>query len=370
MPRAVRRVAAARARLPFVLSVGAERRSRRAAAAVLVVALIAACGGDDGAHDAVDARAIDAAADGAIDAPPGPRQLSSTGLYSDLARGTIAPGIAEYAPAYPLWSDGAQKRRWIQLPPGTQIDTRDMDHWTFPVGTKLWKEFARDGVRLETRLVEHVADTGRPETDYWMGAFLWLDDQSDAVLVEGGATDVHGTAHDVPAQVACWTCHGGEPGHGLSFSAVQLSKPGAGPTLATLTADALLSDPPPVGADFSPPGAPEVKAALGYLHANCGHCHNPHGSARPDVDLMLRLDVAARTPEATATYRTAIGVPLQFFHGGGLTTRIVPGDQAASAVTYRMSMRGMGVQMPPIATEHVDTAGLAAVTAWIAALPP
>jgi hypothetical protein len=41
-----------------------------------------------------------------------------------------------------------------------------------------------------------------------------------------------------------------------------------------------------------------------------------------------------------------------------------------------MSLRGMydGVpatdQMPPLATEHVDTAGVAAVNAWIATLPP
>jgi hypothetical protein len=335
---------------------------------ITLAAAAAGCGGDGGA--ATDAAAPDArAVDAAIDAVPGPRRLSSTGLYADLASGTIAPGLVEYTPAYALWSDGAQKRRWLRLPPGTTIDTSDMDHWRFPVGTQFWKQFSRDGVRLETRLVEHVADTGA-ETDYWMGAFLWLDDQSDAVFVEDGATDVHDTDHDVPSQVKCGTCHDGEPGHALSFSAVQLSKSGAAPTLSTLAAAGTLSVPPAAGADFSPPGSAVVKAALGYLHANCGHCHNPAGSARPDVDLMFRLDVGARTPEATATYRTAIGVALQYFHGGGLTTRVVPGDPATSAVSYRMSMRGLGVQMPPIATEHVDEAGLAAVTAWIESLAP
>lgn len=340
---------------------------RRAGAIAAV--LLAGCGGD--APSDPDAAALDAPAiDAAIDAPPGPRRLSSTGLYADLASGTIAPGLVEYAPAYPLWSDGAQKRRWIRLPPGTTIDTGDMDHWKFPVGTKFWKQFSRDGVRLETRLIEHVADTGDPDTDYWMGAFLWLPDQSDAVFVVDGATDVHDTDHDVPAQVKCWTCHGGEPGHSLSFAAVQLSKTGAAPTLSSLAAAGTLSSPPPSGAHYAPPGPPAVAAALGYLHANCGHCHNPLGSARPDVDLLFRLDVAARTPETTATYVTALGRPLQYFHGGGLTTRIVPGDPSASAVTYRMGMRGMGVQMPPIATEHVDAAGLATVTTWIAGLQP
>ena len=326
---------------------------------------LAGCGGDDAA--APDAQPADAHE---TDTADGPRRLSATGLYSDLAAGTIAPGLIEYTPAYTLWSDGAHKRRWIRLPPGATIDTRDMDHWKFPVGTRFWKEFSRDGVRLETRLVEHVADTGDPEADYWMGAFLWLPDQSDAVFVVDGALDVHGTDHDVPAQVRCWTCHGGEPGHALSFGAVQLSKDGPAPTLTTLAAAGTLSAPPPAGVDYRPPGSPTVAAALGYLHANCGHCHNPLGSARPDVDMLLRLDVAARTPAATAAYQTAIGRPLQYFHGGDLTTRIVPGDPATSAVTYRMGMRGLGVQMPPIATEHVDDTGLATVTAWIAGLTP
>ena len=44
--------------------------------------------------------------------------------------------------------DRAAKRRWIQLPEGATIDTSDMDYWQFPVGTKLWKEFVRDGVRV------------------------------------------------------------------------------------------------------------------------------------------------------------------------------------------------------------------------------
>ena len=338
----------------------------RGAGATAAVALAAAACGGEGAAP-LDAPAADARV---IDVADGPRRLSATGLYSDLGAGTIAPGIVEYAPAFALWSDGADKRRWVQLPAGALIDTSDMDHWRFPVGTRFWKEFSRDGVRLETRLVERVADTGDREADTWMGAFVWLPDQSDAVLAVDGATDVLGHDHVVPSQVRCWTCHGGEPGPGLSFAAVQLSKAGAGPSLASLAASGVLSHPPPAAADYSPPGPPAVAAALGYLHANCGHCHDPLGSARPDVDLFLRLDVAARTPEATAAYRTAVGVPLQFFRGGGLTARIVAGDAAASAVIYRMSMRAMGVSMPPIATEHVDTVGLATVTAWIESLTP
>src|SRR5262245_30688341 len=83
-----------------------------------------------------------------------PEHLSETGLFADVARESLAPDIIAYAPRFQLWSDGADKRRWLWLPPGARIDTSDMDSWVFPVGTKFWKEFTRDGVRVETRLLE------------------------------------------------------------------------------------------------------------------------------------------------------------------------------------------------------------------------
>src|SRR5579863_72612 len=37
-----------------------------------------------------------------------PSTLECTGLYSDIATKTLAAGVQSYAPAVPLWSDGAQ----------------------------------------------------------------------------------------------------------------------------------------------------------------------------------------------------------------------------------------------------------------------
>ncbi|NVL73435.1 hypothetical protein HWN77_28170, partial [Escherichia coli] len=66
--------------------------------------------------------------------------------------------------------------------------------------------------------------------------------------------------------------------------------------LAALNATGKLSDPPPAGIDV--PGTGVVKDALGYLHANCGHCHNDE-SVRLDkqTKMRLRLLVAQKTPE-------------------------------------------------------------------------
>jgi len=69
------------------------------------------------------------------------------------------PGDAlEFTPRYPLWSDGMDKRRWLHLPAGTAIDKADADAWDFPRGARAWKEFSRDGKRVETRFIERLAD--------------------------------------------------------------------------------------------------------------------------------------------------------------------------------------------------------------------
>ena len=68
--------------------------------------------------------------------------------------------------------------------PAPASTASEMDHWQFPVGTKLWKEFSRDGVLLETRLIERY---GPGREDYWMGAFVWKADGSEAVYAVDGA---------------------------------------------------------------------------------------------------------------------------------------------------------------------------------------
>src|SRR5262249_48027266 len=93
-----------------------------------------------------------------------PALLSQTGLFADVATDAIAPDVHSFRPEFELWSDGATKRRWILLPAGAQIDTSDMDAWRLPEGTRLWKEFTRDGVRVETRLLERVG----PRDDDWL----------------------------------------------------------------------------------------------------------------------------------------------------------------------------------------------------------
>ena len=245
---------------------------------LLGLALCAASCAQPPALPSVGAAGADAAAagsGGSAGAPApdpsgfdGPRALSQTGLYADTAAHVVASGVRPYRPLGELWADGADKQRWVWLPPAAVIDSSNMDAWRYPIGTKIWKEFARGGVRLETRLIEKLAE------DRWrMVAYVWNAAQSEANAAPLGSINVAGTDHDVPDMDACKQCHEGLADRVLGFSALQLAHPAAGVTLDRLVAEGKLSHAPAQPLRW--PGDTIDQNALAYLHANCGHCHNP-----------------------------------------------------------------------------------------------
>lgn len=292
--------------------------------------------------------------------PSFPEHLSEAGLYADLANDVLADGVEAYHPRYELWSDGAEKRRWVKLPAATTIDTSDLDYWSFPVDTRLFKEFSRDGKRIETRLLHKQAG------GWAMVAYLWNDELTEATAVPDGVLDVKGTDHDVPSSAKCAICHDKMPDRVLGFGALQLAHDEDGATLATLAERDLLSD-PPSGA-LTPPGDATASSALGYLHANCGICHNPRSFVSEVSDLDLWLESAKLgSVEETSTYRSAVN-QAQKIALPGADALIVAGDPRHSAVVLRMQRREDEDQMPPVGSELADSAGLAAVSAWIESL--
>lgn len=293
-----------------------------------------------------------------------PTLLSETGLYTDVAARELAPGVLEFEPQHALWSDGAAKRRWAWIPEGTSIDVSNADAWVFPVGTKLWKEFALDGVVLETRFLQKTAQGWR------FAAYVWDADGREAR--EGaffGAANVRGTRHDVPGQGDCTFCHRDAEAP-LGFTAVQLaSRPGetARVDLAALTTRGWLNAPLDDAALRPLSEDADAADALGMLHANCGGCHADTGAAS-DEALRLRLRTTDRVRADTGFFSTA----LQRSAGAtidGRRTYVVPGDAAASLVFHRLSSRGNGAQMPPLGTEVRDETMIETVRAFIDSLP-
>jgi hypothetical protein len=63
-----------------------------------------------------------AAASAALDPETLPQHLTGTGLNAADDPSTVAPGVRQFLPQYPLWSDGLTKRRWVSMPEGASID--------------------------------------------------------------------------------------------------------------------------------------------------------------------------------------------------------------------------------------------------------
>lgn len=310
-------------------------------------------------------------------APALPQHLRDTGLYAAGSSTTVRADILAFAPQYPLWSDGAAKRRWLYLPPGTFIDASRPDAWVFPRGTRLWKEFAHGGRRVETRYIERRAD-GR----WRYAAYVWNEDGSDAMLAPAAGlpalavSQAPGGRYAVPSRTDCLACHESAATPVLGVSALQLSVgdavPGVEPHGVDLNAlrqrglvrrlPLPLREPPrPAAASAS------ERAALGYLHANCGHCHNDNGSPAP-----VALVLAQRMGDAAASRRrvlaSTVGAPSRFRSAAlpGLTQIVVPGRPESSLLVARMRSRHAVLQMPPLGTVLPDPEGLALIERWIA----
>jgi len=336
---------------------------------------------------AVTGRAVDASARaaGAETFTPPPR-LSETGLYADAAAQAVDPGNRRFAPQYPLWSDGAVKRRWVRLPEGATIDTRDLSHWDFPVGTRFWKEFVFGGRRVETRMLV------KTRADHWeFASYAWSDDQRDAVLApaEGLARVAEvapGKWHSVPSRDECRACHDSGRTEVLGFTALQLSDdrdplaPHAEPlddamvTLRTLVEEGRLAPARPelvAAPPRIPARDPRERAVLGYLSTNCGSCHNPRSSI---ASLGLNLQHAAdRAASCTAdAIATTVGQPGHWVvptAPAGTSQIVHAGRPELSALLVRAGSRRPSSQMPPIGTVIADREALDLVRAWIAAGP-
>lgn len=312
-----------------------------------------------------------------------PSTLRATGLYEDWASKRIAADVLPYAPQYPLYTDGAEKARWIRLPPGAAVDASLPEDWKFPVGTRLWKEFAFDR-RIETRFME------RRENGWLFATYVWSEDGSEARLAEPGRRAARvfvgtGAPHEIPTERKCRSCHGGAQAV-LGFSALQLSSdrdPGAihggqppigFVDLRTLETRGLLRGLPEVFR-ASPPRiearSDEERAILGYLHANCGGCHDGRGALASN-GMVLAYPLQTEEQGLPPAISTTVDRESHFLPPGTAgehARRIVPGRPEQSVLLTRLRSRDPSLQMPPLGTHRIDVEAVERIEEWIRRLP-
>src|SRR5436190_23435826 len=107
-------------------------------------------------------------------------------------------------------------------------------------------------------------------------------------------------------------------------------------------------------------GAPLAQRARAYLHTNCAQCHRPGGPTPSSMDL--------RYSTALANTGACDALPQSGDLGIGAAARIIaPGSAANSVLLARMDRRDSS-QMPPLATNVIDSAGVQLIGDWIASL--
>jgi hypothetical protein len=324
-----------------------------------------------------------------------PLDVFCIGLYLNHDSKQYAPSAVPYTPGVVLWSDGAEKQRYLALPPGSKIDTSNMDVWKFPVGTKAFKEFRFNGKLVETRMVWKQGDQNTVYATY-----IWDENEANASLNQSTKPTVlpadfrlpDAQGYEIPDGKDCGRCHHGGADKYLGLEAIALALPEAqGVTLATLVANGSLTNPPDHTSITLPEDSTGKAAfAIGYLHANCGMpCHSGRGLG-DETNLLLRLradqfwppaDVDAGTQVAGGTtidvtetdvYKHAVNqMPttasvVQKFPGA---VRIHPGAHDQSLLWLLPDRRDQ-YQMPPIVTHKVDAVGMQKIADWIDALPP
>ncbi|MFO0676045.1 MAG: hypothetical protein U0169_05895 [Polyangiaceae bacterium] len=316
-----------------------------------------------------------------------PELLECTGLFASTTDRALGPRVRAYTPGVTFWSDGAEKFRWVALPEGTTIDATLADEWQFPEGTKFWKEFRVGGKKVETRFM------WKNDPKRWTFAvYRWNDAETSAVSIPYGERNVNGTTYEIAATAQCEDCHGGRRDRVLGFEEFALGLSTAkGVTMKMLVDENLVSPKPPTTSWSLPEDATGKAApALAFLHMNCGtSCHNENGRANASFTklyMKLRAEavragdagvndagIGVLDVRATDVWTTALGATIQM---KGYETsdwkRITAGDPDKSLVVHLAEHRGdngAADQMPPVGTHQPDVAGVAALKAWIAALP-
>lgn len=333
----------------------------RPAAALLAAAALLLCGTIAARGAVPEAMGVN---DAAVTGTAMPRALSDFGFFADAARQLPADGVTPYQLNTPLWSDGADKLRFIYLPGGTRLTADGEGLLQFPVGAAIIKTFAfGEGAArrlIETRVLLHRADG-------WLALpYRWNDEQTEATLaLTGGRVDLvtpagEAIAYAIPNKNQCKTCHAKDGAVvPVGPKARNLSAQWLGDMAAAglLTGDLAGGDRLPDWRTHAT--GPAEPLARAYLDVNCAHGHQPGGAASNSG-----LDLRWEQSEAHA-----LGIfkrPVAAGRGaGGHEFSVAPGRPDASILLYRMQSAEPGVAMPELGKASVDAAGTAVVRRWI-----
>jgi uncharacterized repeat protein (TIGR03806 family) len=300
-------------------------------------------------------------------------------------------GVIPYSLNTPLFSDFAEKLRFIKLPENVTVEYNDKEVFDFPVGTTIIKTFyfpndfrdEKKGRKLiETRLLIH-------ENEGWKALeYVWNEAQTDAFLEVAGDTkevsyiyaDGKKKKHNytIPNLNQCKGCHNrnevltpiGPSARQLNGvdsrkSIVSSDLQSADNQLVTWSKLGILKNLPdlkdvPKAPIWNKPetGTLEERARI-WLDINCGHCHRPEGPASTSG---LNLSIHNQNLTTLGIMKTPVAAGRA---SGNLLYDIVPKKPEESILIYRLNSTDPGIRMPEVGRNTVHKESVEMLKEWI-----
>lgn len=295
-----------------------------------------------------------------------PALLSSWGCFQAGDITAFSSNVIPYDINTLLWSDNADKGRFMAIPDGTTIGVDFEGRFNLPIGSVVGKNFRLNGKLIETRLLLH-----HEQPHGWKGySYEWNDAEDEANLLTGAKDkDFSGDIWHYPSRAECDSCHTSVATFTLGPEVGQLNRNFVYPStsinanqLITLESinvlTSALSDAEKSTAFYAidDTAYSAERRARSYLHSNCANCHQPGGPGGGNMDLRM----ASSLTDARICNEAALGDTL------GLTNPVIiaPGNADTSILVLRMENLGQH-RMPPLGSSVVDTQAMDIIRSWI-----
>lgn len=355
---------------------------------LLFIFAFTSCGDDDEVYTPIEMEEVPQETPVTLDLSQFPYNTLSEYNFFEGLLNEINPvyGVLPVAPITPLFTDYAEKRRFIWIPPGQKAryvaGNKELD---FPTGSALIKVFSYSNVLpsnteriMETRLMV------KKETGWEFAEYVWNEEQTEAFLETTGDGDfievdfVHNgesknVNYRIPAMQQCIICHKNDGTNvplGIkpeSINSVITYDDGPSNQLQKLIDFGYLENTVPdnittVG-DWTDTTLPLELRMRSYIDINCGNCHKDGGQGDyrrlrlSFTDTQNNLENIGVCVEADTPIPQLMGTKL-----------IEPGDIENSIIYYRMSVEEGQYKMPQFGQSLVHTEGLALMEEWINSL--
>jgi len=310
-------------------------------------------------------------------------KLSEYGFFKgEMKNQDPSDRVIPYHLNTPLFSDNAEKLRFVKLPAGAKLSYNDSTVLDFPIGTALIKTFYfpldfRDQSKgrklIETRILLHE------ESGWKAFPYIWNEEQTEAVLDVAGISttvsyiDMQGKkknhAYVVPNMNQCKGCHNRqEKMMPIGPSAWQLN---GMHDYGTKQVNQLqywqeagilesVSGVVPKGVVWNDPstGTLDERARI-WLDINCAHCHRVDG---PASSSGLHLGWMEKDKLKIGIEKTPVAAGRG---SGNLRFGIVPGKPDESILLFRLKSTDPGIMMPELGRTQLQAEAVALIREWI-----